>query len=122
MTLTETAYAKLNLALLAVTLCAGCAPAEELQSVTSDDQACERIMSVLAENRTYRAEQMASCERGTDENNPGFYVLRVNAHCREPQGCGSVLLGWYAVDEKTGAVHDIDAAEWTIGKRIDREK
>ncbi|WP_285709618.1 hypothetical protein [Erythrobacter oryzae] len=78
-------------------------------------------MAVLAANKTYRAEQMASCDGGKDDNNPGYYVLRVNAYCREPQGCGSVLLGWYAVEEATGAVHEIVAADWQIGPRIDRD-
>jgi hypothetical protein len=117
---TETAYAKINLALLAAAMFAGCASAEEPQSVTSDDQACERVMSVLVENNTYRADQMANCEGGADENNPGYYVLRVNGFCRDRQGCGSVLLGWYAVDEKTGAVFEIDVAEWAVGPRIDK--
>jgi hypothetical protein len=78
-------------------------------------------MFVLAQNNTYRAEQMTGCDGGTDENNPGYYVLRVNGFCRDPQGCGSVLLGWYAVEAATGAVHDMDVGEWQIGQRIDRK-
>ncbi len=121
LSVTKTAYAKTNLALLAAAMFAGCASAEEPQTVTSDDQACDRVMFVLAQNNTYRAEQMASCDGGTDENNPGYYVLRVNGFCRDPQGCGSVLLGWYAVEAATGAVHDMDVGEWQIGQRIDRK-
>ena len=117
----ETAYAKINLALLAVSLLAGCAHAKAPPNVTSEGQACERVKSVLAANKTYREEQMAGCDGGKDDNNPGYYVLRVNAYCREPQGCGSVLLGWYAVEAASGAVHEIDAADWQIGQRIDRD-
>jgi len=78
-------------------------------------------MSVLAANKVYHAEQMANCGGRDSEDLPGFYVLRVNGFCRDPQGCGSVLLGWYAVEAATGAVHDWDAAEWQIGPRIDRK-
>lgn len=122
MTLTESASAKINFALLAAASFVSCAPVAAPTAVSSEDQACARVMSVLAANKTYRAEQMASCDGGEDDNNPGYYFLRVNAYCREPQGCGSVLLGWYAVEASTGAVHDIDVAEWTVGPRIDREK
>jgi len=118
--LTETAYAKINLALLAGCLLTGCAHAKAPLTVTSDDQACERLMSVLAANTTYRAEQMAGCDGGVSDEFPGYYVLRVNAYCRDPQGCGSVLLGWYAVEAASGAVHDWDVGEWRIGARIDR--
>jgi len=122
LTRTETAYAKINLALLVAASLVGCAPVDAAKAVSSDDQACERVMSVLAANKTYRADRMAGCDGGKDDNKPGFYVLRVNAYCRDPQGCGSVLLGWYAVEASTGAVHDMDVAEWTVGPRIDREK
>ncbi|QDH34743.1 hypothetical protein E2E27_10665 [Porphyrobacter sp. YT40] len=116
----KVAYAKINLALAGAAVLASCAAAEAAGPVTSEDQACNRVMAVLAANKTYRAEQMASCDGGEDDNNPGYYVLRVNAYCRDPQGCGSVLLGWYAVEAATGAVHDMDAAEWSVGQRIDR--
>jgi hypothetical protein len=118
----ETAYAKINFALLVAASLVGCAPVDAPTAVSSDDQACERVMAVLAQNKTYRADQIASCDGGKDENNPGLYVLRVNAYCRDPQGCGSVLLGWYAVEASTGAVHDMNVADWQIGKRIDRSK
>lgn len=121
MPVTETAFAKINLALAAAIWLAACAPMEETTLVTSDDDACERVMAVLAANKTYRAEQMASCDGGKDDNNPGYYVLRVNGHCRDPQGCGSVLLGWYGVEASTGAVYDWDVGDWRRGPRIDRK-
>lgn len=77
-------------------------------------------MSVLAANKTYRAKQMAGCDGGASDEFPGFYILRVNGICRDPQGCGSVLMGWYAVEAATGAVYDMDVGEWRIGQRIDR--
>ena len=121
MSVTRTFHTNIIVALLAVALSAGCAAMERPKPVTSDDQACERVMSTLATTKTYRAEQMAGCDGGKNDKNPGYYLLRVNAYCRDPQGCGSVLLGWYAVDEKTGAVHDLDVGEWQIGARIDRK-
>ena len=116
---TQTAHAIIKLALLAAVTSAGCGHAEEPLPVTSDDQACERLMAVLVENNTYRAEQLAGCDGGRDDQNPNFYVLRVNGICGDTQGCGSVLMGWYAVEASTGAVHKWDVAEWQLGARID---
>ncbi len=120
MSVTKTACAKIYLALTAVALACGCSAAQVTAPVVSDDQACERVMSILAANKSYRAEQMAGCDGGKDDTNPGYYLLRVNGYCRDPEGCGSVLLGWYAVDGATGAVHDMDVGEWQIGPRIDK--
>jgi hypothetical protein len=119
----EIFYAKINLALLAAALFAGSASAEEPQPVTSDDQACARVMAALAAKKAYRAGQMANCDVGKDGVYHGYYTLRLNGHCRDLQGCGSVLLGWYAVDEKTGAVFEMDLRSgWNLGPRIDRDK
>lgn len=115
----KTAYIKISLALVAAMSFGGCAAADVLDVVASDDQACERVMAVLAQNNTYRADQLADCDGGRDENNPGYHLLRVNGYCRDPQGCGSVLLGWYAVEASTAAVHDWDVAEWQLGAKID---
>ncbi len=119
MSVTRIPYVNLVLAVLAATLSAICAAAERPKPVTSDDGACQRVIAVLAAYKIYRADQMASCDGGKDEEHPGFYILRINAHCREPQGCGSVLLGWYAINAKNGAVFEMDVAEWQIGSRID---
>ncbi|NBB25301.1 hypothetical protein GVM20_09210 [Porphyrobacter sp. SLTP] len=116
---TQTAQAIIKLALLATVTSAGYASAEEPLPMTSDDQACERVMSVLVANRTFHADQLAGCDGGRDDQNPGFYVLRVNGICGDPQGCGTVLMGWYAVEASTGAVHKWDVAEWQLGARID---
>jgi hypothetical protein len=116
MTITGASHARITLALAAATWLAACSPVGEPTKVTSDEQACQRVMDVLVANQVYRAEQMASCEIGKDEVNPGFYFGRVNAYCRDPQGCGSVLLGWYAVEEKTGTVHEWDYEEWAVAK------
>ncbi len=114
----ETSYAKINLALLPAAFLAGCAPVDTPTPVASDDQACERVMAVLVANKTYRAEQLAGCDGGKDDDNPGYYVLRVNGYCRDSLGCGSVLLGWYAVEASTVAIHEWDVAKWRLGPRI----
>lgn len=115
MPVTETPFAKINLALLATAVLASCAAADASGPVTSDDQACQRVMEVLVANKVYRPEQMQNCEIGLDENNPGYYFGRVNAYCREPI-CGSVLLGWYAVEAKTGTVHQWNYSDWAVGE------
>ncbi|WP_066533079.1 hypothetical protein [Erythrobacter sp. CCH5-A1] len=120
MPVNETAYAKINLALLAAAVLASCAVAEESGPITSDDQACERVMEVLVANQVYRAEQMQNCEISLEDRHPGYYVGRVNAYCHEPI-CGSVNLGWYAVEAKTGKVLKYDMAEQFLGKPFPRQ-
>jgi len=58
---TRTPRFSIVLALLAATLSAGWAASEGPKSVVSDAEACERVMSVLAANKVYHAEQMANC-------------------------------------------------------------
>ncbi|QUL38585.1 hypothetical protein [Erythrobacter sp. JK5] len=122
MTLTETAYAEIGLAFIAAVLLAGCAPAEEAPSVASADEACERTIATLVAERDYPADQMTGCDGWKSEEPDGFYVLRVNGYCHDPKGCGSVLMGWYAVEASTGAVYDWDVGEMQIGQRIDQKR
>ena len=119
---TTTGYAKINLALFAAAMFGGCAQSVAPLPIASADQACERTMAVLVANRSYPADQMVGCDGGTTDENAGHYVLRVNGVCNDPQGCGSVLMGWYAVEASTGVVYDWDVAELEIGKRIDRQE
>lgn len=120
--LTESSCAKTTFAFFAVALLGGCTQAAVPLSMASDDQACMRTMAVLAANGTYQPEQMAGCEGGKADESSRFNVLRVNGLCRDPQGCGSVLMGWYAVDSSTGAVYEWDVTEQKPGQRIDRKQ
>lgn len=81
-------------------------------AISSLDEACEATTQALVENGYFSASQIAGCDGGKDSGQPGFYLLRVNAYCHQ-EICGSVLLGWYGVDEVTGQVHDWDYDEWT---------
>ncbi|VVT05008.1 hypothetical protein ERY430_41175 [Erythrobacter sp. EC-HK427] len=67
-------------------------------------------------NGTYRDEQIYGCELGPREGTD-LHTGRLNAHCRE-EICGSVLLGWYAVDLEAGRVYDWDYEEWQPGEEI----
>ena len=118
----ETAYAKINFALFAVAMLGGCTQTAVSSPITSDDEACARTMAVLAANGTYKSERMAGCWGGKTNESSRLYVLRVNGVCRDPQGCGSVLMGWYAVDAATGAVYDWDVNEEQPVHRIDRKQ
>src|SRR5687768_3787327 len=70
--------------------------------VSSGNEVCELITAAVVARGEYRAPQVAGCDGGSEK--PGGYIVtRLNAHCREPV-CGSVLLGWYAVQQDTGHV------------------
>ena len=45
---------------------------------------------------------------------PGYYVLALRGWCRE-EICGSVLIGWFAVEKRTGRVFAWDVGEWRLG-------
>jgi hypothetical protein len=120
MILTDTAYVKLNLALFAAVLLGGCAQSDGALPISSADQACERVMTALVASRGYPADQMVGCDGVESDENSGLYILRLNGACHDSQGCGSVLMGWFAVEASNGAVHVWNVAEWQHGPRIDR--
>ena len=43
-------------------------------------------------------------------------ALRSNRKC---DGVCSTLMGWFAVDRRTGAIHSFDMAEFEIGPPVD---
>ncbi len=113
------ALARITQALVAVAFLAGCVPIAQPVTAASDDDACQRTIAALVASKRFAAEELVDCEGGASDERPGYYVLRVNGVCRDPQGCGSVLMGWYAVEAATGAVYDWDVNEWQLGQRID---
>lgn len=65
----------------------------------------------------YPAQQASGCFEVTEQDPPGFYVTRLNAVCQQ-EICGSVLLGWYAVEAKTGRVFEWDMGALEMGPEI----
>ena len=94
----------------------GCGgPAEERQA-SSDNAVCELITAAVVARGEYREPQVAGCDT-MSEKPGGYLVTRLNGHCREPV-CGSVLLGWYAVQRDTGRVFEWNMAEDALGPEI----
>ena len=85
----------------------------------ADLVACNAVQTTLAAAKRYSEAEMAGCDGIVDNQNPdGFRVLRVNGYC-EQDVCGSVLLGWYALQLATGRVFEIsDLSELAIGSEV----
>ena len=85
----------------------------------ANSKACNSIKVALVESGRFKASQLAGCDGIIDSSNPrGFRIARVNGYCRE-EICGSVLLGWYAVEASSDRVFEIeDVAEWTLGPEV----
>ena len=85
----------------------------------ADVEACNAVQTTLAAAKRYSAAEMAGCDGIIDDQNPdGFRVLRVNGYC-EQDVCGSVLLGWYALQLATGRVFEVsDLSEIAIGSEV----
>ncbi len=109
----------LLVALFAMGVSNACTPPTS-QAVASVDDACELVTEAVVARGDYPLSEIEGCDGDLGEGSDTFadyYVLRLNAYCRE-EICGSVLLGWYAVDQKTGQVYDIDVAEWALGDEV----
>lgn len=50
---------------------------------------------------------------------PGVYILALRGRCREAV-CGSTLIGWYAVQKRTGRAFEWDVGESRLGASIAR--
>ncbi|HZG34176.1 MAG TPA: hypothetical protein VEZ59_12930, partial [Sphingopyxis sp.] len=69
--------------------------------------------------RDFQAKDIAGCDGIIDSSNPpGFRILRVNGYCQE-EICGSVLMGWFAVEEETGRIFEVaDVVDWKLGSEV----
>jgi hypothetical protein len=86
----------------------------------SAEEACDRARAAVAARGDYRISQIVGCDGGLSSDHideVGYYVLRLNGACRE-EICGSVLLGWYAVNQSTGDVYDWDIGDSKPIKRV----
>lgn len=81
------------------------------------DKVCSKIRAAVIGRGDYPASQVAGCFEVTEQDPPGFYVTRLNAVCQQ-EVCGSVLLGWYAVEADTGRVFEWDIVTLEIGPEI----
>lgn len=86
----------------------------------ADAEVCETVIDAVSKHGLYQRSQIAGCEI-VESASQGHRILRLNAHCREDV-CGSVLLGWYAVEIQTGRVVDWNIAESTAGEEVDIQR
>jgi hypothetical protein len=83
---------------------------------SSDEEVCELITAAVVAQGEYRKPQVAGCD-ALSEKPGGYLITRLNGHCREPV-CGSVLLGWYAVQQETGRIFEWNMGEDAVGREI----
>jgi hypothetical protein len=96
---------------------ASCGRPVNAASVSSDDEMCELAKDAVSAEGLYDKTIMAGCDGGVSEEMSDYYILRLNSHCQEDV-CGSVLLGWYAVEKDTGRVFVWNVADWSLGDEV----
>lgn len=79
-------------------------------------EACDLLQETVVADGTYRDEQIYGCELRPREG-ADLHIGRLNAHCRE-EICGSVMLGWYAVNLETRQVWEWDISYDEVGKEL----
>ena len=80
--------------------------------------ACRVAKARVAADLHRPLSSIPSCEALSAAYSPrGFYVLAMRGRCRE-EICGSTLIGWYAVQKRTGRVFAWDVGENRLGKPI----
>jgi hypothetical protein len=104
--------------ILLAPILANCGGAEDAQSTASDDRVCALVKNAVVARGQYQEAHIAGCDGSApNEDLNGYAVVRLNAYCRE-EICGSVLLGWYAVQLGSGRVFEWNVADWQLGPEI----
>ena len=94
------------------------APSAHASPVGSSEAAC-RVAKARVAARLHRPiSNIPSCETLRAADSPrGFYLLALRGRCREAS-CGSTLIGWYAVQKRTGRVFEWDVGESRLGAPV----
>lgn len=80
--------------------------------------ACTAARARVAAQLHRTPSSIPGCETLRAADSPrGIYVVALYGRCREPI-CGSILIGWYAVQKRTGHVFEWNVSEWRLGSRI----
>lgn len=85
--------------------------------VSSERTACERVVESVVQAGRYTRNIINGCGHASDEDAPNYFVVRLNTHCRE-EICGSVLLGWFAVNKQSGRVFNWDVGEGQVAGEV----
>ena len=96
------------------------APSAHASPVKTDGAACGVAKARVAARLHRPLSSIPFCETLRAADSPrGFYILALRGRCRE-EICGSTLIGWYAVQKRTGRVFEWDVGEWRLGASITR--
>jgi len=97
----------------------GCADAEHSERQLTETEICEASKQAHAQSAGFNVSFIASCDMSGShtEGDNEFQVLRHSGYCKQDV-CGSVLMGWFAVNTATGEVHDWDVGEQLLGAPI----
>jgi hypothetical protein len=110
--------ASITILLLSATVWSAVSPARAATPM-SEDAACARLKEHVALTSSLPKSGPVGgwfCDFVPYEEKEWFVIaLRSNRAC---EGICSNLMGWYAVDRRTGALHDFDVAEYRIGTEL----
>lgn len=103
----------------AVSACAssGCSVPAESVSAAAEGRACEAVRSAVIAERRYTRSQVAGCDAQDVDGLRGYVTLRLEGYCRQ-EVCGSVLLGWFAVENGSNRVFEWIPGEQTVGSEL----
>lgn len=105
--------------LVAMSLSLSLASCASTQLVNDEQAACSVATTRVTAERRLPADHVAFCDHTQSlDVPPGYHVLALRGHCREPEGCGSTNMGWFAVHKQNGQVFEWDVAESKLGRRV----
>ena len=105
-------------AIVATGAALGLTPSAHAAPVTTGKAACGVATARVAASLHRPLSRIPYCETLRAVDSPrGYYIVGLRGRCRE-EICGSTLIGWYAVQKRTGRVFAWDVGEWRLGAPI----
>ena len=104
-------------ALLVISLAYSASSLTEASELLSEKAACTALKKTISKQASHPESGPVGmgwfCDTSTQSNEQWFVIaLRSNREC---EGISSNLMGWYAVDRRSGAIHDYNAADMEVG-------
>jgi hypothetical protein len=94
------------------------APSAHAAPVRTGGAACAVATVRVARSLHRPLSRIPFCETLRAVDSPrGFYIVGLRGRCRE-EICGSTLIGWYAVQKRTGRVFAWDVGESRAGPPV----
>ena len=105
-------------AIIAGGVALGLVPSAHAAQVRTGRAACAVAKVRVAASLHRPLTSIPYCETLRAVDSPhGFYIVGLRGRCRE-EICGSTLIGWYAVQKRTGRVFAWDVGESRLGAPI----